>query len=233
MRGWPAFRETGVVSTRNQWRNAVSSIVISQSWHGQGGYAPQKEVGGWRKGFTMAVKATAAAVQVEPYTKVPNRILRGEDPARPPLKSGPHRLWLILISYNWKRPRFHVSQARLARDCNASIRSIRRWTQILEELGYIKVIVRNGCVHHYELIGDVTVHPGQPVRTADPSPRTTGQYELRNRGQSGSHQLLFKELPTKEMENKEEVTGPNDPWARFRQDPVAQKAAQLAITKKK
>ncbi len=181
----------------------------------------------------MVAKATATAVQVEPYTKVPNRILRAEDPSRPPLKAGPHRLWLILISYNWRRPRFYVSQPRLARDCNASIRSIRRWTKILEELGYIKVIERNGCVHHYELVGDITVHPGQPVRTAEPSPRTTGQYEVRNRGQIVSDQLPLKELPTKEMENKEQATGPQDPWAKFRHDPVAQKAAQLAITKKK
>ncbi len=180
-----------------------------------------------------AIPAVPASRQVEPYTKLPNRVLRGEDPNRPPLKAGPHRLWLILISYNWRRPRFYVSQERLARDCNASIRSIRRWTQTLEELGYIKVIVRNGCVHHYELIGDVTVHPGQPVRTAEPSPRTTGQYEIRNRGQSGSHQLPFKELPKKETENKEVTTGPKDPWAKFRHDPVAQKAAQRAITKKK
>ena len=180
----------------------------------------------------MAPKATAAA-QVEPYTKVPNRILRGEDPNRPPLKSGPHRLWLILISYNWRRPRFYVSQARLARDCNASIRSIRRWTKILEELGYLKVFERNGGVHHYELIGDVTVHPGQPVRTADPSPRTTGQYTERNRGQSGSHQLPLKELPKRRTENKQQSAGPNDPWARFRHDPVAQNAAQLAIRRQK
>jgi hypothetical protein len=188
----------------------------------------------------MAPKAKAAAVpavpaptpQVEPYTKVPNRILRGEDPSRPPLKAGPHRLWLILISYNWRRPRFYVSQTRLARDCNASIRSIRRWTKILEELGYIKVIERNGCIHHYELLGDVTVHPGQPVRTADPSPRTTGQYQERNRGQNGSHQLPRQELLIQETGKEENATGPKDPWARFRSDPVAQKAAQLAIIKK-
>ena len=181
----------------------------------------------------MAAKATAAAVQVEPYTKLPNRILRAEDPSRPPLKAGPHRLWLILISFSWRRPRFYVSQPRLARDCNASIRSIRRWTKTLEELGYIKVIERNGCVHHYELIGDVTVNPGQPVRTADPSPRTTGQYQVRNHGQSSSDQLPRQELPKKEVEDKEEVAGPKDPWARFRHDPVAQKAAQLAIRRKK
>ena len=179
------------------------------------------------------VPAAPTTAQVEPYTKVPNRILRGEDPNRPPLKAGPHRLWLILISYNWRRPRFYVSQARLARDCNASIRSIRRWTQTLEELGYIKIIVRNGCVHHYELVGDVTVHPGQPVRTADPSPRTTGQYQVRNRGQAVSHQLPHQELPKKEVENKGEVAGLQDPWARFRSDPVAQKAAQLAISRQK
>ncbi len=174
-----------------------------------------------------------AATTVEPYTKLPNRVLRGEDPSRPPLKAGPHRLWLILISYNWRRPRFYVSQARLARDCNASIRSIRRWTQTLEELGYIKVIVRNGCVHHYELIGDVTVHPGQPVRTAEPSPRTTGQYQGRNRGQAVSHQLPRQELLIQETEKKETAAGPNDPWAKFRHDPVAQKAAQLAIRRQK
>ena len=174
-----------------------------------------------------------AATTVEPYTKLPNRVLRGEDPTRPPLKSGPHRLWLILISYSWRRPRFYVSQPRLARDCNASIRSIRRWTQTLEELGYIKVIERNGCVHHYELIGDVTVHPGQPVRTAEPSPRTTGPYKVRDRGQSGSDQLPRQELLSQETGKKETTAGPNDPWARFRTDPVAQKAAQLAIRRKK
>ena len=189
----------------------------------------------------MAPKAKAAAVpavpaptpQVEPYTKVPNRVLRGEDPNRPPLKAGPHRLWLILISYSWRRPRFYVSQPRLARDCNASIRSIRRWTKILEELGYITVIERNGCVHHYELIGDVTVHPGQPVRTAEPSPRTTGQYQVRNRGQSGSDQLPRQESLIQETGKEETAPGPKDPWARFRQDPVAQKAAQLAIRRQK
>ena len=178
----------------------------------------------------MAASASAA---VEPYTKVPNRILRGEDPNRPPLKAGPHRLWLILISYSWRRPRFHVSQARLARDCNASIRSIRRWTQILEELGYIRVIVRNGCVHHYELVGDVTVHPGQPVRTAEPSPRTTGQYEVRNRGQAVSDQLPFKELPIEETEKKEAATSPQDPWERFRSDPLVVKASKAGINRKK
>ena len=181
----------------------------------------------------MAAKATAATPQIEPYTKVPNRILRGEDPSRPRLKSGPHRLLLDLISHSWKRPRFHVSQARLARDCNASIRSIRRWTQILEELGYITVIVRNGCIHHYELVGDVTVHPGQPVRTADPSPRTVGQYQKRNRGQAVSHQLPHQELLIQETGKEESTTGPKDPWAQYRHDPVAQKAARLAITKQK
>ena len=180
----------------------------------------------------MAAKATAT-VPVEPYTKVPNRILRGEDPSRPPLKAGPHRLWLILISHSWRRPRFHVSQARLARDCQASIRSIRRWTKILEELGYLRVFERDGCVHHYELIGDFTVHPGQPVRTAEPSPRTVGQYQERNRGQAVLHQLPHQELLIQEAVKEETAPGPKDPWARFRQDPVAQKAAQLAISKRK
>ncbi len=181
----------------------------------------------------MAAKATPATSHVEPYTKVPNRILRGEDPSRPPLKAGPHRLWLILISYSWRRPRFYVSQARLARDCNASLRSIRRWTKILEELGYLKVFERNGCVHHYELVGDVMVHPSQPIRTAEPSPRTTGQYQERNRGQAVSHQLPRQELLIQETGKEETATGPKDPWARFRHDPVAQKAAQLAIRRQK
>ena len=185
------------------------------------------------KAKATIVPAVPAGKQIEPYTKIANRILRAEDPSRPPLKAGPHRLWLILISYNWRRPRFYVPQARLARDCNASIRSIRRWTKILEELGYIKVIERNGCVHHYELIGDVTVHPGQPVRTADPSPRTVGPYTERNRGQAVSHQLPRQELLIQEMGKEESTSGPKDPWARFRQDPVAQKAARLAITKQK
>ena len=160
-------------------------------------------------------------------------VLRAEDPSRPPLKSGPYRLLLILVSYHWKRPRFHVSQARLARDCQASIRSIRRWTKTLEELGYLTVFERNGCVHHYELVGDVTVHPGQPVRTAEPSPRTVGQYTERNRGQAGSHRLPRTELLIQETRKEETTPGPKDPWARFRTDPVAQKAAQLAISKKK
>ena len=181
----------------------------------------------------MAAKAAAATPQVEPYTKVPNRVLRAEDPSRPPLKSGPHRLWLILISHSWRRPRFHVSQARLAKDCQASIRSIRRWTKTLEELGYLKVFERNGCVHHYELVGDFKVNPGQPVRTAEPSPRTTGQYTERNHGQTVSHQLPRPELLIQETGKEESTPGPKDPWTRFRHDPVAQKAARLAITKHK
>ena len=186
----------------------------------------------------MAAKAATVPTvptsrQVEPYTKLPNRVLRGEDLNRPPLKSGPHRLWLILISYSWRRPRFYVSQPRLAKDCNASIRSIRRWTKILEELGYLKVFERNGCVHHYELVGDVTVHPGQPVRTAEPSPRTTGQSKIRNRGHAVSHQIPRQELLIQKTGKEESASGPKDPWARFRSDPVAQKAAQLAISKQK
>ena len=178
----------------------------------------------------MAISAPAV---VEPYTKLPNRILRAEDPDRPALKAGPHRLWLILISYSWRRPRFHVSQARLAKDCQASIRSIRRWTKTLEELGYLTVFERDGCVHHYELLGDYTVHPGQPVRMAEPSPRTTGQYTDRNRGLAVSHQLPRTELLIQETEKEKSAAGPKDPWARFRTDPIAQKAARLGITKQK
>src|SRR3712207_8638675 len=48
-------------------------------------------------------------------------------------------------------------------------------------------------------------------------------------GQAVSHQLPRQKLPIQETEKKETAAGPNDPWARFRTDPVAQKAAQLAI----
>ncbi len=181
----------------------------------------------------MAPKATAAAVQVEPYTKLPNRILRGEDEALKSLKPAVRLLYNILISYSWKNPRFVVSQPRLAKDCNASVRSIRRWTKILEAAGLIRVHFHNGLVHRYELLGEYKVNPGQPNRIPQEPPRTTRQYVARNPGQTVSHQLRLNELPGRETENKMEATGPRDPWAKFRHDPVAQKAARRAITKQK
>ena len=104
---------------------------------------------------------------------------------------------------------------------------------MLEAAGLLRVHFHNGLVHRYELLGNYQVNPGQPNRLPQEPPRTTRQYEARNPGQSGSHQLRLNELPSRETENKVAATGPKDPWAKFRHDPVAQKAAQLAITKKK
>ena len=179
-------------------------------------------------------KATAATFPpVEPYTKLPNRILRGEDEALKDLKPAVRHLYTILISYSWKGRYFFVSQPRLASDCNASVRSIRRWTKLLEAAGLLRVHFHNGLVHRYELLGNYQVNPGQPNRLPQEPPRTTRQYEVRNPGQAVSHQLPFQELPKKETEHKVAATGPKDPWAKFRHDPVAQKAARLAITTQK
>ena len=175
-------------------------------------------------------KAATAAAQVEPYTKLPNRILRGEDEALKDLKPAVRQFYNVLISYSWKGQYFFVSQARLAQDCNASIRSIRRWTKILEAAGLLRVHFHNGLVHRYELLGDYKVNPGQPNRLPQEPPRTTRQYEARNPGQSGSHQLPFKELPGRETV-KEEATP--DPWARFRADPLVAKASQAGISRKR
>ncbi len=181
----------------------------------------------------MAPNAAAAAAQVEPYTKLPNRILRGEDEALKDLKPAVRHLYTILISYSWKGRYFFVSQPRLAKDCNASVRSIRRWTKILEAAGLLRVHFHNGLVHRYELLGNYQVNPGQPNRLPQEPPRTTRQYEARNRGQGVPHQIPFNELPTQETKKEGRDLGPKDPWAKFRQDPVAQKAALLAIIGKK
>ncbi len=172
----------------------------------------------------------AAVAQVEPYTKLPNRILRGEDEALKSLKPAVRLLYNILISYSWKEPRFFVSQPRLARDCNASVRSIRRWTKMLEAAGLLRVHFHNGLVHRYELLGNYKVNPGQPSRMPQEPPRTIRQYEARNPGQSGSHQLPLNELPSRKTV-KEDATP--DPWARFRSDPLVLKAAQAGIHRQK
>ena len=174
--------------------------------------------------------ANAAAAQVEPYTKLPNRILRGEDDALKSLKPAVRQFYNVLISYSWKGQYFFVSQPRLARDCNASVRSIRRWTKLLEAAGLLRVHFHNGLVHRYELLGDYKVNPGQPNRIPQEPPRTTRQYEPRNHGQTVSHQLPFKELPRKETV-KEGATP--DPWARFRADPLVVKASQTGISRKR
>ena len=175
-------------------------------------------------------KAATAAAQVEPYTKLPNRILRGEDEALKSLKPAVRQFYNVLISYSWKGQYFFVSQARLARDCNASVRSIRRWTKLLEAAGLLRVHFHNGLVHRYELLGNYKVNPGQPSRLPQEPPRTDRQYEARNPGQSGSHQLPFKELPSRETV-KEGATP--DPWARFRADPLVAKASNAGIRRKR
>ena len=177
----------------------------------------------------MAPNAAAAAAQVEPYTKLPNRILRGEDEALKDLKPAVRHLYTILISYSWKGRYFFVSQPRLAQDCNASVRSIRRWTKLLEAAGLLRVHFHNGLVHRYELLGNYQVNPGQPNRIPQEPPRTTRQYAARNPGHAVSHQLPLKELSTQETGKEGRDLGPKDPWAKFRQDPVIQKAAVLAI----
>ncbi len=130
--------------------------------------------------------AASAAASIEPYTRLPNRVLKDNA-----LKPGPRSLWHILISYAWKSPRITISQARLASDCNVHIRTIRRWTKILEEVGYIRVFERQGCVHQYELIGDYKVNPGQPARISQEPPRTLDQYTERHRGSVVPDQSLL------------------------------------------
>ena len=169
--------------------------------------------------------AASAAASIEPYTRLPNRVLR--DTA---LKPGPRSLWHILISYAWKSPRITISQARLASDVGVHVRTIRRWTQVLEEAGYIKVFERQGCVHQYELIADYKVNPGQPARIPQEPPRTSDQYQARDRGSVAPDQLPLSEIPSP---NEAKKQGPSDPWARFRTDPVAIAAAQHALSRRK
>ena len=169
--------------------------------------------------------AASAAASIEPYTRLPNRVLKDKA-----LKPGPRSLWHILISYAWKSPRITISQARLASDVGVHVRTIRRWTKLLEEAGYIRVFERQGCVHQYELIGDYKVNPGHPARIPQEPPRTVDQYMIRHRGSVVPDQLPLQEkLHPDETERKATLAsrqGISDPWAKFRADPVVLAAAR-------
>ena len=169
--------------------------------------------------------AASASANVEPYTRLPNRVLKDSS-----LKPGPRSFWHILISYAWKSPRITISQARLAADCNVHIRTIRRWTKILEEAGYIRVFERQGCIHQYELVGDYKVNPGQPARIPQEPPRTVDQYTISHRGSVVPDQLPLQEkLHPDDTERKVTLAsrqGICDPWAKFRADPVVLAAAR-------
>ena len=171
--------------------------------------------------------AGTATTTVEPYTRLPNRVLK--DSA---LKPGPRSLWHILISYAWKSPRITISQSRLAADCNVHVRTIRRWTKVLEEAGYIRVFERQGCVHQYELVADYKVNPGQPARIPQEPPRTTDQYMERHRGSVAPDQLPLQKISTPDQVKKE-VLSPQDPWARLRADPVVRTAAAIGTRRRR
>ncbi len=153
--------------------------------------------------------STTAAVT--PYLRVTNERIRD-----PNLKPGPRQLYLVLCSYAWKSPRIGLSQSRLATDCSVTIRTIRRWTKVLEEAGYIKVYEKTGCVHHYELLVDwKPANPGQMIRLGAEEPRTSDQRQARHRGSFVPDQLHLPERHPSGVTQKKEM-GPADPWAKFR-----------------
>jgi DNA-binding transcriptional ArsR family regulator len=169
--------------------------------------------------------AATASATVEPYTRLPNRVLKDNA-----LKPGPRSLWHILISYAWKSPRITISQARLASDVGVHVRTVRRWTKRLEEAGYVRVFERQGCVHQYELVGDYKVNPGQPARIPQDPPRTADQYQARDRGSIAPDQSHISEIPSP---NEAEGKGVRDPWARFRTDPAVRAASKVGIMRQR
>ena len=159
--------------------------------------------------------STVAAVT--PYLRITNERVRD-----PNLKPCPRQLYLVLCSYAWKSPKIVISQAKLAKDCNVTIRTIRRWTKTLEEAGYIKVYERIGCVHHYELLVDWKPaekrDPGQMIRLGAEEPGTSDQRQARHRGSIVPDQLSPPEkYPSGTIQKKE--FGPADPWAKYREAP--------------
>jgi hypothetical protein len=159
--------------------------------------------------------STAAAVT--PYLRVTNERVRD-----PNLKPGPRQLYLVLCSYAWKSPKIAISQAKLAEDCSVVVRTIRRWTKTLEEVGYIKVYEKTGCAHHYELLVDWKPgekrDPGQMIRLGAEEPGTSDQRQVRHRGSDVPDQLRLPEKHPFGTTQKKEM-GPTDPWARFRSAP--------------
>ena len=159
----------------------------------------------------------SAAAAVTPYLRVTNERIRD-----PNLKPGPRQLYLVLCSYAWKSPRIGLSQSRLAADCSVTIRTIRRWTKVLEEAGYIKVYEKTGCVHHYELLVDWKPaeqrDPGQMIRLGAEEPGTADQRQERNRGSVVPDQSPLSERhPSGTIQKKD--FGLPDPWAWVRNSP--------------
>ena len=72
-----------------------------------------------------------------------------------PLKPGPKLLYTTLVSSAMQEPQPTLSQAELAALCHASARSIRRWTRVLQHVGWVRVHETLGCTHRYELVGPV------------------------------------------------------------------------------
>ena len=128
----------------------------------------------------VARRDTPTRSPIDPYTILRNRILYGEDDALKPLKPAVRHLFTIFLSKHacqwnkYRRKRFAISQATLAKLCNASVRSIRRWTQLLEAAGLLRVYSSNGRVHWYEIAEAYAVDRGQPGRNAPEPPRTGG-----------------------------------------------------------
>ena len=72
-----------------------------------------------------------------------------------PLKLGPKLLYTTLVSSAVQEPQPTLSQAELAALCHASVRTIRRWTRVLQHIGWVRVHETLGFKHHYELVGPV------------------------------------------------------------------------------
>jgi hypothetical protein len=147
---------------------------------------------------------------------------------RAKIKSGPKSLYLVLASYNFgsNSEQIIVSQSRLAEDCHTTIRTIRRWTNVLEEQGWIAVFETQGCRHQYELL--IPHHPGQFLKEVKEQPRTKSSKIEPDPGQNqSSGNNVQKEPPSTSEKEQKSQTGIQDPWSRFRSDPVV-KAASLS-----
>lgn len=171
----------------------------------------------------------------EGYTKVLNAIIRAK------LKAGPKSLYVILASYNFgdQAEAVTISQARLAQECAATIRTIRRWTRILEDAGWLRVFETQGCRHRYELL--VPHHPGQIVREVASSPRTespesSAEPRIDTPGNPGHEQRPGKDSSNNSpstINQKDTKPGIKDPWAHLRGDPTVQKAFRAGVSRRR
>ncbi len=167
--------------------------------------------------------ATATAVSSQPappagYTQLLNAIIRA------PIRPGPKVLYSVLASYAWQSAKVTISQARLARECCVTERTIRRWTRYLEQEGWLHTYSVQGITSSYELL--VPHHPGQRVRPVESEPR------IEDSSHPGSDEEAGKDLSQDSPQPKEKNKGPRDPWAQLRTDPTVRQASKAGINRR-